>query len=279
MEKRDQQCYFDISTEKKIIADYLNGEGGARYLRKKYGCETDATIYGILKAYNIPRRSLSDARRIACNYTVDETVFESIDTPEKSYWLGVMYSDGYISALKYTKRFGLSVSRKDIDLLEKFKQFLNYSGTIGNYTVSSGYKVGTEYSRIVVGNNKMVADLERHGVKEHKSLILNHISEILYKDDFIRGFVDGDGSITQHLGLLAISGTYDFLLDIANYFSIPYRLKADKSIWCLSYNSKESHYITTRLYKNASVFLDRKYELAKRYFDSPITLEDVMIKE
>ena len=279
VEKRDRQCYFDIETEKKIIADYLNGEGGATYLRKKYGCKTDATIYGILKAYNIPRRSLSAARRIACNYSIDETVFENIDTPEKAYWLGIIYSDGYISITKYTKRFGLSVSRKDIDLLEKFKAFLKYSGEIGNYTVSGGYKVGVEYSRVAVGNNKIVEDLQKLGVEEHKSLILKKIPDIPYKDDFIRGVIDGDGSITKANGVLAIAGAHDFLQNIAEYFNIPYRLKPDKTIWCLSYNTKESRYITTRLYKNASIYLNRKYELAKRYFNSPITLEDVKEKE
>lgn len=278
-EKRNCQCYFDIETEKQIVADYVKGEGGTSYLAKKYHAPSVGTIFSILKAHNVPRRSLSEARRIACGYTVDETVFERIDTREKAYWLGMMYSDGYISCISpYTKVFGLSAHERDKDIIEKFKNFLNYSGAIGNYETTGGYKAGTKYSRIVVGNNKIVEDLQRHGLPEHKSLILKAMPDIFYKDDFVRGVIDGDGSITKKLGLLAISGTHDFLLSIAEYFGLPYRLTPDRSIWCLAYNAQESRYITTRLYQNAPVYLNRKYELAKRYFNSPITLEDVIAK-
>ena len=51
--KRNKQCFFDIEIEKQICEDYKNGEGGARYLAKKYGAKTETTIYSILKAYNV----------------------------------------------------------------------------------------------------------------------------------------------------------------------------------------------------------------------------------
>lgn len=54
--------------------------------------------------------------------------FEKIETPEQAYWLGVMYTDGYISKAKYTNKFGLSVAEKDEEWLVKFKDFLGYNG-------------------------------------------------------------------------------------------------------------------------------------------------------
>ena len=147
-------------------------------LGKVWQCDP-TTIKNILKAYNIASRTLSEARRNALNYTLNENIFENIDTPEKAYWLGVMYSDGYISIREYTNYFGLSIAERDINWLEKFKAFLNYNGEIKHYKVGeAGYKPNTPYVRLSIGNNKIVSDLQKWGVVEHKSKKLKAIPDI-----------------------------------------------------------------------------------------------------
>lgn len=276
-EKRTPCCKFTIEEEKQIIADYKNGLSMAA-TGKKWGCDP-STIKNILKAYNEKGRTLSQARRNTLNYTLNEKCFENIDTQEKAYWLGIMYSDGYISKKQYTNNFGISVAKKDIDLLYKFKDFLNYNGKIHNYKVGdSGYKPNIEYVRLLIGNNKVVEDLEKLGVVEKKSKKICSLPKISYLDDFIRGYIDGDGSLRKKYPTFQISGNQTFLEEIANYFEIDYRLYPDKSIYTLRYNTKESEYLEKRLYKNAIVYLQRKHDIAKRSFDSPLTLEDVRIK-
>lgn len=207
---------------------------------------------------------------------MNEDIFETIDTPDKAYWLGVMYSDGYISKTNYTNKFGLAIAEKDKAWLEKFKEFLNYNGEIKSYTTGAGsYKEGLPYVRLLIGNNKIVADLEKWGVVEHKTKKINSLPHIPYLDDFIRGYIDGDGSLAQRLPHFAISGNKEFLLEIANYFNLPYSLYPDKSIYSLQYNANCSRYLEKRLYKDAHYFLNRKYEIAQRSFNSPLTLEDV----
>ena len=236
-------------------------------------------ISKMLKAYNIPARTLSAARRNYLNYTIDENIFEEINTPDKAYWLGVMYSDGYISTTnKYTNFFGLSVHEKDKEWLEKFKEFLKYNGEIKSYTTTQGYKIGTPYVRLLIGNNKIVEDLKTWGVVEHKSKLINKLPDISFLDDFIRGYIDGDGSLRKDYPCFQISGNQLFLNEIANYLQIYYHLRQDKSIYCLSYNVKQSQYLEKRLYKNAHYFLKRKYDIASRSFNSPLTLEDVKEK-
>lgn len=266
--KRNKQCFFDIETEKRICEDYQAGEGGATYLMKKYGANSVQTIYGILKAYNIPRRSLADARRITLKYTLDENCFSTCSTPKACYWLGVMYTDGYISkASQYTNYFGLSVQEGDKEWIEKFKEFLHYSGEIHHYNVgSTGYKPGSPYVRLLIGNSKIVQDLEHFGVVEHKTTKINKLPEIPYLDDFIRGVVDGDGSLRKAAPDLRICGNYDFLVAIGEYLGYPYKLYPDKTIYDLAYNREYSRILEKRLYENASVFLDRKYQIAKRSF-------------
>ena len=60
-------------------------------------------------------------------------------------------------------------------------------------------------------------DLEYWGVVEHKTKIINKIPDISFKDDFIRGYIDGDGSLRQEYPHFAICGNYNFLKDIAIY--------------------------------------------------------------
>ena len=190
-----------------------------------------------------------------------------------------MYSDGYISkSRQYTYSFGLSVSEKDLEWVEKFKEFLKYSGEIKHYEVTEGYHPGSKYVRLLVGNNKIVKDLEQLGVVEHKSKIISCLPDIPFLDDFIRGYIDGDGSLLKRLPNFAICGNKAFLEDIAKYFGIPYVILPDKTIYSLRYNAKESRYLEKRLYKDAHYYLKRKYDIASRSFNSPITLEDVMKK-
>lgn len=276
-EKRFSYCKFTIAQEKEIIDLYKQGYSMAK-LGKLWGCNP-STIKNILNAYGESGRTLSEARRNTLGYTISEDIFEEINTPEKAYWLGVMYSDGFISKTKYTNKFGISVAEKDKVWLEKFKQFLNYNGEIHSYKVNdSGYKPGTPYVRLLIGNNKIVADLEKWGVVEHKSKKLDRIPDIQFKEDFIRGYIDGDGSLRKDFPNIRICGTYDFLTDIANYLKLNYHIYQDKTIYNLAYNTKESTYLEKTLYQDAKYYLDRKYEIAKRSFNSPITLEEVMKK-
>lgn len=273
MEKRNINCKFTIAEELQIIADYEQGNSMAK-VGKKWNCDP-TTVKNILTAYNKKGRTLSEARRNNLSYQINENIFENIDTPEKAYWLGIMYSDGYITKAKYTNYFGLSVSSRDKELLIKFKKFLGYNGEIHDYKVSGGYKVGAPYSRLIIGNNKIVSDLEKWGVIEKKSKKLSNIPNISFKDDFVRGYIDGDGSLRKDYPCFQISGTKEMLLSIAQYLDIQYHLYVDKTIYNLKYNVNESRYLEKRLYKNAKVYLQRKYDIAVRSFNCPLTLEDV----
>lgn len=272
--KRFSYCKFTIAQEKEIIKLYKEGKSMAT-LGKEWHCDP-STIKNILNAYGEKGRSLSEARRNYLNYTINEKAFETICSPDSAYWLGVMYSDGYITKKDYTNSFGIAVAECDKAWLEKFKEFLQYNGDISTYTTGkSSYKEGLPYVRLLIGNNKIVKDLENLGVVENKTKIISKLPEIQYKDDFIRGYIDGDGSLAKRLPHITISGNKEFLIEIANYFELPYALYKDKSIYGLHYNKNCSEYLEKRLYKNANYYLDRKYEIAQRSFNSPLTLKDV----
>ena len=273
-EKRYSYFKFTIAEEKEIIKLYQEGNSLAK-VGKHFKCDP-TTVKNILKAYNIQTRNLSQARRNYLNYTINENCFANIDNPDSAYWLGVMYSDGFISKTnQYTNYFGITIHEKDSEWLERFKEFLQYNGEIKHYIATTTYSKNTPIAKLIIGNNKIVSDLEKLGVVEHKTFQLSHLPKINYLDDFIRGYIDGDGSLLKRCARITISGTKEFLQSIANYFNIPYSLYKDKSIYSLQYNAIESHYLEKRLYANANYYLKRKYDIASRSFNSPLTLEDV----
>ena len=273
-DKRYSYCKFTITEEKEIIKSYQEGNSLAK-VGKQFNCDP-STVKNILKAYDIQTRNLSQARRNYLNYTINENCFANINNPDSAYWLGVMYSDGFITKTnQYTNYFGITIHEKDSEWLERFKEFLQYNGEVKHYIAKTTYNENTPIAKLLIGNNKIVADLEKLGVVEHKTFRLSQLPQTNYIDDFIRGYIDGDGSLSKRCAHITISGTKEFLLSIANYFQIPYNLYEDKSIYSLQYNAKESHYLEKRLYANANYYLKRKYDIASRSFNSPLTLENV----
>lgn len=263
---------MEKAKEINIINDYISGLSMAK-VGKKYGCNA-TTVSNILKRNNVRSRNWREARRLACGYRLDENAFEAIDTRDKCYWLGVMYSDGYITKTnKYTNYFGISVQESDRGWLEQFGVFLKTNHKIATYTVSQGYKPGLKYVRLNIGSNKVVQDLEKHGVLEQKSLKDMTVPAVPFLDDFIRGYIDGNGSIHHRSGAISISGGITLLTDIQRVLDVQGKVYRDKSIYCLFFKPLESRRLCQRLYQNAHCYLQRKYLLASKYFTSPVTQE------
>ena len=87
----------------KIVEEYINTPNHLKNLSKlgeKFGIKTVRTVSNILKAANIEIYNTSH------HTTVNENVFDVIDTEEKAYWLGFMYADGCI----YSKEYRIELS-------------------------------------------------------------------------------------------------------------------------------------------------------------------------
>ena len=113
--------------------------------------------------------------------------FSCIDTEEKAYWLGFLYADGNVRENKIS----LELAVKDKEHLEKFNQFMEKEKDI----LTSGHRV-----RCLFMDKKVYQDLVNLGVVPNKSLILkfpnyNQVPKNLIRH-FIRGYVDGDGSLS-----------------------------------------------------------------------------------
>ena len=255
--------------------EYLENNKSTLELDKKYNTYKG---YFLNKFYDLGL-TLRSNKENSRKYTVNHSYFNNIDTPEKAYWLGFIFADGYISRRKDGHKYiGISLSSKDREHLEKFSNSIQSTYPIKIYESTSGYKVGNEYCRILIRSDNMFDDLLNHGVLEHKSDILQPPNNIPYEfiRYFILGYFDGDGSICiknnkyPHYSI-SICGTKEMLEFISKYlidnniikkYNKLYRRKEDCHVLQLSWGGNNIvNKILTFLYGDINVYLDRKYEL------------------
>lgn len=248
-------------------------------LQLQEAVKSGLTIAEISKGLGISKSAVNRRLRILGinipNYhnalKFDNTVFDTIDSEEKAYWLGFLYADGYVSSDKNI--IAVTLKADDWNHLEKLKVFFRafshkvvYGTTILN---------GKQYSNcsLQVCDKHLKERLVSLGCTPRKSLTLKFPdisiftkSSLVYS--FIRGYVDGDGCLTfSKSGRLELNilGTEEFLSGIQrifpNRFKSIHHIKRTKSDICkISVTGNNADYVSTILYQNASIYLQRKFD-------------------
>lgn len=141
---------------------------------------------------------------------VDESFFEKIDTEEKAYILGWIYSDGNVRS---DGKLRICLNEKDAKILYKIKDIIKYEGELYNKPARGSSKSQVE---LCINRKKITNDLARLGVMPAKSLIIKFPTKEQVPQDlvrhFVRGVFDGDGSINKS-GVM-ICGSYDFIFGL-----------------------------------------------------------------
>ncbi len=255
------------------------------------------SITKIASKYKIDRTALSN-RLKELGYEVinhqnkllfDETMFDSIDTEEKAYWLGFWYADGYLDSrplnLNTKPKYGLELSLKGSDFthLEKFNTFMKHSK---NIVKISETKCGTticKRCRWIVTNKHLWQTLNSLGCTPKKSLVISFPDSSIFKSPnlikhFIRGYWDGDGCLSwcdkehtqPHVSIL---GTEDFLTSIKKYLPLKFDYVLEKAnkdssneiTKQFSVCGKNGYELAKYLYSNSTIYLERKYEKYLEY--------------
>lgn len=175
----------------------------------------------------------ADKLGLSNNYRIRKYSFD-IDfwkTPNliNCYFAGFIAADGYIN----NKSLVLSLSTKDLIVLEKLKQACNFTGTIRSYE-RKNYKKETlkQVSTLTINSIQYWADdlKDNFNIVTKKSLILEppNINNELLILSYIIGFIDGDGWIFLKndgrpvLGITSGSKIFVFWIKdvLDKYFSI-----------------------------------------------------------
>ena len=222
-----------------------------------------------------------EIRSRTSKYKYQQDIFETIDTAEKAYWLGFLAADGCNYQREHNASIILNVHEKDIDHLNKFKEFCGTDAEIKTYIGYEGFSNQTSMCKITLNSKKISDDLSNKGILPNKSLILQPpiISEDFYKP-FILGYFDGDGSISKASQYnnysISIQGTKEILTWIGEVLDWDVRLEKrninsnTNSYYIRCGGTNKPYQILSQLYNSCETHLDRKFNIYK-------TLETVVL--
>ena len=217
--------------------------------------------------------------------------FNNIKSEDQAYWLGFIAADGWIESKKnHSATIGIELQYSDIEHLRKFNKCLD-----GNVEVKKRMSNKSRIcDRIIdsfpmcyikLHSREMALDLEYYGIYPKKSFDIkfpNNLEDHLIHH-FIRGYFDGNGSISASKHK---NGQYYIKCDFSCYSSemlvglrehlYKYGIK--------SYISEKSHrlyigglentdHFLKYIYKDASIFLERKYQKQQLLYEKYNILE------
>jgi hypothetical protein len=211
-------------------------------------------------------------------YDVNHNFFK--EENEKSlYWAGFIAADGCVR----DNKLQIGLSSKDYKHIEKFTNDIGYNGPIRKFIVKNSKRNqkwnDTEKSEIRIISKEIFYDLSKYNIVPRKSLIYKFPEWLITNplvNHFMRGYNDGDGSwfVQKHKTksdqlIFSLRGTPEFL---TVYRSILERecglqhrdklIRINGGIGVLEYGGNIiTDKIASFLYKDASLYLDRKHKI------------------
>lgn len=260
---------MDQEMIENFIKDYKNGLSTIK-IGTKYGFSC-TTIYNYLKKSNVAIRPANERNR---KYQLNEHYFDEINTPEKAYFLGILYADGN----NCQNKIRLVLTDSDKSLLEKLSNliYIEHRPLIiqkGRTNSVNGKPHQTKNSYVLsISNKNIQINLEKYGVIKNKT---NKITFPFFLPQdllshFLRGYIDGDGSVCfKKDGQSSVSfvGTEQFCQSTKNL--IKSILDIDSTVCHAKKDSKMKQFILHGnivckkfldwLYSNQTICLQRKY--------------------
>jgi len=250
----------------------------------------------ISQKYDVPRTTIEKyckdfgiKTKPKIHYNVDDNIFAN-DTETSFYLAGFIAADGCIVQHKCNEPNCLSIclSEKDKDHLLKLKNMFQFTGPIKTNVAKHSNKnenwKDARQSKMNIYSKQIISDLKRFGIGPRKSLTYEFpewLKSHILVNHFMRGYFDGDGSLfktrecrrTQKYGprlyekmSFGLRGTNAFLLSFKNILgsqsiTVP---KFNNGIDQLVFSgNKQVREIVKFLYKNSTIYMDRKYNVAK----------------
>lgn len=213
-------------------------------------------------------------------YTLNEHFFDSIDNELKAYLLGYLFADGFVGDEEYNN-IVFSQKKDDMEAVELFKESIEYTGELRIFEPGkASFKNSQDHVVVNFSSEHMANKLRNYGLLKKESYkSLPKIDNNLLRH-FVRGFFDGDGSITltkSHykdkvyysgaLDIIVNKNLVDFFLNLFSdiHFTID-QSKTDYMVYLKCHSKKGVKFFYDYFYKDSKYFLSRK----KRKFDEII---------
>lgn len=208
-------------------------------------------------------------------------------SPEITYAIGLIATDGCLSS----DGRHISLTSSDVQLLNTFKKCLNLKNRLCHNPASS-YSKKPSY-KVTFGNVKFYRWLQKIGLTKRKSLSIGRMAiPKKYFADFIRGHIDGDGSIFKYIDrynmyknkiytnkrlyIVLNSGSYAHLCWIHSAIKEILNVKGgisgwthenrENPLWKLKFSKNDSRKILRWLYYKTNIpCLERKRKVAESF--------------
>lgn len=202
------------------------------------------------------------------------------NSEEYWYFTGFVASDGYIS----DEKVELCLNKKDEEILKRFRNMISPEKPIYDKPNTRSKKF-TIHSKKIAKHYKELFGMTTNN--KHKEMVFPNVPDE-YLKDFIRGVFDGDGCIDTTIAYkkfdnytkkyygprTRILGNYKFLNTMIERIRrhIPNKVKkvqkkGKENVWYVSYTFKCSESLMNWLYKNATIYLKRKYKKYKEVIE------------
>lgn len=212
-------------------------------------------------------------------YSYNEHYFDTVDTEDKAYFLGLLFADGCNRPIASLITISLQASDKDI--LYTFNDYIESNRTVKVYELKNPNH--QDQYKLSITSAHMSTQLTELGCLPRKSLLLkfptkNQVPKHLLRH-FIRGYFDGDGCISWNSKKknpacqCQLASTSEFCesikillneeLDISSSICHPKGTK----ISILSLNQRSSLVFLNWIYNGSKLFLKRKYDKYQEFLN------------
>ena len=252
--------------EKEIIYKYSILGISKNKLKEEYRV-SEGTIKRALIRNNIALRSIQETNKT--KYEINHHFFNlKNQTADSNYILGLLASDGWVGAKDNC--ICIELQQEDRQILEDINQILKNSRPVKDYIRTNGFK----NCKLYFFSKEIKNDLKEYDIIPNKTYQqLNFTKNIRFISSFIRGFFDGDGSITSANGGIRwqLDGTSkETFLSIQVFFKENYQIDltlvetTDESCTIpryrlYTYGREKCKKIFDILYEDANLKLNRKY--------------------
>lgn len=225
-------------------------------------------------------------RRKSNNRNLNEEYFSEIDSSTKAYFIGLLFTDGSIVKDRSGCRsdnITLCLADYDRAILDVFKTEIN-CGLNLQYDKRDNRDNGT----LTVGfrSNIMSKDLFKYGIMPNKTYVADALPTgipVQYETDFIRGLIDGDGSIyfsknIWHINFCTpsknIACEFERRCSSLLEKDKPMKVQCSNGVYRITYNGQWAKRLAQLCYSNAMVGIPRKHRLAMTMLDNK-QVEDI----
>lgn len=244
------------------------------------------TIRNIVQENNLSLE-VGSTHRDTKNKDFDDNYFENIDTENKAYFLGLIYSDGNVREHNGGYFLNIELKREDKYILEKLSEELNCGNKIRDRDRKTNFGDSHMSSFTSCNSKKIFDDLARFNIvpdKSHQTKSFKNIEKYIPQNlikHFLRGVIDGDGTISKRYAttqnaIAVYQNEIEFCYDFDKLLKTSIKnenLKENiimnkwNGVYSLRYRRIDDiKEICNFLYNGATIYLKRKYQLAELYF-------------